>query len=116
MTAKKTEEMFPTEAEVTAAQPAPTSRLSSYRTRGDPAPFEHLEDVQDQELKLMDWAFRKGNYGDYAVLELVDGEGVLHTVATGAVVIMDALQHVPTDTPKPLAVRFIKVERFWSME
>lgn len=116
MMAKKTEEMFPSEDEVVATQEAPKNRLSTFRTRGDPAPFEHLEDVSDQELKLMDWAFRKGNYGDYAVLEIVDEDGVLHTVATGAVVIMDALQHVPTDTPKPLAVRFIKVERFWSME
>lgn len=91
-------------------------RLSDYRRMPEGPRFEGMEDVQDRDLILHEFRFAEGTYGLYTIMELTDDQGQVHTVSTGAKVIVDTLQNIGDMPDDGLAVRFIRKGRYWTVE
>ena len=75
-----------------------------------------LDDIAGQEVTVKGAAFGHGDYGDYALIDVVNEEGELLTVQTSAFLVLDALTHALENEGFPLVATFRKRGRPWIIE
>jgi len=73
----------------------------------------HLDDVADQELTVQSVSWGKGNFGNYAVIEVTNAQGENLTVVTSGTLVQDALHNAEENGEFPLAAYFTRKGRIW---
>jgi len=75
-----------------------------------------IEDLADGDWLLLDFEFRDGQFGEYAVLTVSDtADGNVCQASTGAKPIMRQLKALDKEQHLPLLVRAEKVGRTWRL-
>lgn len=91
-------------------------RLAEYGLRDRDAVTLRLEDIVGLEVKIMGADFREGNWGDFAVMDVMNPDSEVVTVVTGAIFVIDALKDATAKKAFPLDARFMKRGRTWIFE
>jgi hypothetical protein len=91
-------------------------RLVDFKPKRETDDFERLDDVVGKELTLTGVTFNTGEYGRFAIMDLVEADGVVHTVMTGSAIPLEALTAWVAAGSKPCAVTFKKVKRYYTLE
>ena len=76
---------------------------------------DRLEDIADQEVTVRNVRWLSGNYGPYCVFEIVDANGEIREIMTGAFLVMDALENADKERAFPCEVTFTRKGRTWIM-
>jgi len=92
------------------------SRLATHLPPGTQVPPLRLGNIADQEVTITDAKIQTGNYGDYAVMTVVDENGEIVKVITGAELPMDALRSVIETDSFPVQACFTLRGRMWFIE
>ena len=92
------------------------ARLADYGIRDRDAVTLRLEDLEGEEVKIMGAEIRDGNWGDFAVMDVMKEDAEVVTVVTGAIFVIDALKDATVKKAFPLDARFFKRGRTWIFE
>jgi hypothetical protein len=90
-------------------------RLVDYAERQKAGRPLTLIDVADQELTIMDVKFSKGNFGIYAIANVVNVNGESLQIMTSGVLVVDALQRAEDAGAFPLKATFGRKGRTWTI-
>jgi len=91
-------------------------RLADYGTKDRDAVTLRLEDLGADEVIIQGCDIRQGNWGDFAVLDVLKDTGELVTVITGSLFVLDALKDAIKEEAFPVSVKFFKKGRTWLFE
>lgn len=75
-----------------------------------------LDDIADKPVTILDVAFQEGDFGGYAVMTVVDANGEKLLVQTGAMYVMDALEHLQEAGDFPCEATFHLSGRTWLVQ
>ena len=74
--------------------------------------YLRLEDVEGRDIVILSVEWFRGDFGDYAVMTVQDGDEQIK-VRTGATLVCDALEDAEKQQAFPLAVTFKRSGRTW---
>jgi len=91
-------------------------RLVDYAERQEKGSPDNIGDIVDREVKIVSVVFQDGEYGEYAVFDIVDADGELRSIQTTGMLVIDALKHADAENAFPLDVTFRRPKRTYKME
>ncbi len=91
-------------------------RLSDYRTIDPSERGKSLDTILNAEVTVKDFRLTKGQFGNYAFIDIVTANGEPMTVTTGGIYVMDALVHAKEEEAFPLKATFKKEGRSYIVE
>jgi len=91
-------------------------RLVDYADRQLEGKPLRLDDIAGTEVTVQGVAFGSGDYGEYALLDVVNEAGELLTIQTSAFLVLDALKHALDANEFPVVATFRKRGRPWIIE
>jgi len=92
------------------------ARLNDFGALSKDSNVEKLEDVEGQDLQLTDARLTTGDFGEFAILQLIDSTGKPHTITTGAFLVLDAVKGWLDSDRQPADVVFTRKGRTWTMK
>jgi len=75
-----------------------------------------LDDIAGVEVTITGAGFGNGDFGEYAMIDVVNPEGETMNIQTSAMMVLDALRHAMEAQAFPLLATFKKRGRTWIME
>lgn len=75
-----------------------------------------LEELAEEEMTIQEVNFLTGRFGMYAVMDCEDKNGEVIQVMSSGSLVLDALQHATDAKAFPLAAKFVKKGRVWTIE
>jgi len=96
------------------SEPRRLSELPAVQARRQ---IDKLADLVGKDLVLTDYSLHAGRYGQGYKLQLADAiTGEQYQVLTTGVVLCTIIDAIDPDTDLPLAVRFVRKERYYDIE
>jgi len=78
--------------------------------------YKRIRDIADKDVELIDVTFTEGDFGEYAVMTVVDLESQQpFFVTTGAKPVMRQLKLSDVENDLPLLIRAERVGRTWRL-
>jgi len=87
--------------------------LSEYATLQAETSRARLEDIADKTVTILEVDFQEGNFGTYVVMVAVDANGEKLLIQTGAMYVLDALEHLQEAGEFPCEATFHLSGRTW---
>ena len=75
-----------------------------------------LENIEGQAVTITAVEFSSGSFGAYLTMMVVDGEGEVLDVMTGAKLVVDALENAVETEALPCEAKFVRRGRTWIIE
>jgi len=87
--------------------------LKSYAIKQAEGGPLRLGDIEGQQVTITSVEFRDGDFGHYALMQVVNVDGEHFEVMTGASLVLDALANVEETGSFPCEAVFVKKGRTW---
>ena len=75
-----------------------------------------LDDIEGQAVTITDVEFSSGGFGTYITMTVVNKDGEVFDVMTGAKLVVDAIEHAFEGEHFPCEATFIRRGRTWLIE
>lgn len=75
-----------------------------------------LEDIEGEEVTVTSVEFSSGNFGPYMTMEVVNEDGEVLDVMTGAKLVVDAIENAVEADALPCEAKFVRRGRTWLIE
>ena len=88
-------------------------KLVDYQTIDPTQPVQKLSDIEDTEVTIKAVRFMQGQYGKYAIMDVVLESGEVILVSTGAYLVVNALEHAQKRRGFPCEATFTREDSTW---
>lgn len=92
------------------------TRLAEFAPYNPNALAGKLDDVAGKEVMVVDFRLAEGQFGEYAFVDLVQKDGQMVTVMTGAKAVLEALKAAKAADALPCEAVFVRKGRKWTIE
>ncbi len=75
-----------------------------------------IDDILDQKVEIQGAEFLSGEFGEYALFEIIDANGEMLRIQSTGVLVIDALKHAVAEDAFPCQVTFRRPKRTFIME
>ena len=75
-----------------------------------------LENIEGLEVTVTEVEFTSGNFGPYMTMKVVNAEGEILDVMTGATLVLDAMENAVDVDALPCEAKFVRRGRTWLVE
>ena len=75
-----------------------------------------LENIEGQEVMVTEVTFSSGAFGSYMTMKVVDADGEILDIMTGAKLVLDAIENAVDADALPCEATFVRRGRTWLIE